>query len=267
MRTPPALHAELAALLDGVDGWLHPAEAAVLYRAAAAAAARRSDPTIAEIGSWKGRSTIALAKGLLDAGVAGTVYAIDPHIVRPEIPDQAEDRLPALQANLRRTGVADAVEIVHTFSHDARPRFADGSIDVLFIDGDHSYAGVTQDIDDWVSALAPRAVVGFNDYQIPDVAQALRERIVRPGSAFRNPRWAVSSLFLDYDPTAPWRAADRVEMWRARAFLRVGVAWLSRVNRLAEAAGTRPSRRLAVARWTQATVLHPLLRAVLPIAE
>src|SRR5437879_1474439 len=68
--------AELQSLLEGVEGWLYFEEAWALYEAV------RNLPvdaaTVVEIGSRKGRSTIALAAAVKKRG-SGKVFAIDPH--------------------------------------------------------------------------------------------------------------------------------------------------------------------------------------------
>lgn len=150
------LTAELAALpgaLDeglGVEGLLEEREALCLY-----GLARRAAPLGAavEIGSYKGRSTWFLARGLADAGGAWPVVAFDPHL---------EGTQEAFHANLRRTGVDGLVEAHAAFSHDAAPAF-DRPIGLLWIDGDHTYAGVRRDFEDWFPKLAVGGWLAFHD--------------------------------------------------------------------------------------------------------
>ena len=212
-----ALRERMRELLRDVEGWLSPSEAAVLCREAQRAGERQREPRVVEIGTWKGRSTIALATGL--AG-RGRVFAVDPHLVVPTIPHMSTDRVPELRANLDAAGVADRVELVRERSHDARARFENESIDLLFIDGNHKYEFVLQDIVDWTPTLRPGAVVGFNDFNLQGVRRALLERVAVPRSAFRDPRWRGLTLFFDYRPGESWRRADRVNLVRTKLFLR-----------------------------------------------
>lgn len=48
-------------------------------------------------------------------------------------------------------------------SSTIRERIPEGPYDLLFIDGDHSYAGVCQDFTDYAPLVAPDGVIAFHD--------------------------------------------------------------------------------------------------------
>lgn len=208
--------------LDGIDGWLDPLEAWHLHEAARQRAAVHGTAYVVEIGSWLGRSAIALGRGVT-AGGAGVVHAIDPH-------EDADDRHAEFLRNLDGAGLASVVRPVRLRSHDARPSIEDGSIDVLFVDGSHEYDDVLTDIDDWTSALRPGAVVAFNDPWLPGVARALRHRVVR-GSAFREPRVIVNTLFCEFREGSP-TSEDERSARRLGRLLRFGSIWLRLHHRI-----------------------------------
>lgn len=50
---------------------------------------------------------------------------------------------------------------------DARPRFQDKSVDLLHIDGYHTYEAVKLDFTEWFYTLSSRAIVLFHDISVP----------------------------------------------------------------------------------------------------
>jgi predicted O-methyltransferase YrrM len=139
---------DVRAIAATIDGWLADVQGCALFEAASATAGRGA---IVEIGSWKGRSTTWLAAGARLAG--RRVYAVDPHTGSTE--DPAANTLDEFCANLERAGLAGVVEPLVMTSAQAARRL-DGPIELLFIDGDHSYEGAKHDADLWL----PRLVEG-----------------------------------------------------------------------------------------------------------
>lgn len=77
----------------------------------------------------------------------------------------------------RRVKWADSRAIlVSSTSLEASKQFDDKSIDFVFIDADHSYSGVSQDIDAWLPKA--RVWIGGHDYspRWPGVVRAVKER-------------------------------------------------------------------------------------------
>jgi MMP 1-O-methyltransferase len=138
-----------------VDGWLSDAQGRALFEAAAMTDGRGA---LVEIGCWKGRSTTWLASGARLAG--RRVYAIDPHRRSREDPDA--DTLNEFLANMRRNGLADVVEPLIMTSEQAAAQLA-GPIELLFIDGDHSYEAVRRDAELWLARLMEGGTVMFHD--------------------------------------------------------------------------------------------------------
>lgn len=117
---------------------------------------------IVEIGSARGKSTCILALACLDNG-QGKVHAIDPHMEN-EWTDVGTSgyTLPFLRERLRMYELGAYVDIVVKTSEMAAASWSE-SIDFLFIDGDHSYAGVRNDFELFRGWLTNDALVCFHD--------------------------------------------------------------------------------------------------------
>jgi hypothetical protein len=191
---------ELEGALDGVEGYFSADEAWALYVATLACATPH--PRVVEIGSYKGRSTIAIALALRDHG-GGLVVSIDPHTptgkesyVREHgVADTFDDYL----ANLRRAGIERFVRPERATSATARPGYDGAPIDLLFVDGSHDEDDVLYDIDAWQPLLADRAILAFNDPYAVGVNRALRARLFAPGFGLREPRHVNNTLFVEID--------------------------------------------------------------------
>jgi predicted O-methyltransferase YrrM len=152
---PTATADPIAAVAAHVEGWLSESQGRALFAAAASTTGRGA---IVEIGSWKGRSTIWLAAGAKARG--RRVHAIDPHANSRE--DPLANTLAEFRRNIESAGLADAVEPLIMPSAEAA-RLIAGPVELLFIDGDHSYDGARRDAELWLPKLLDGATVMFHD--------------------------------------------------------------------------------------------------------
>ena len=171
----------LLAKLRDVEGYLSDDEAWALYVAARRCTTVARDPRVVEIGSYKGRSTIAIASALAESG-RGSLVSIDPHKPTGKASYAREhgelDTLAEFQQNVARAGVAAYVTSIQATSREARSTYDGRPIDMLFVDGSHDYEDVLADIDAWAPLLAAGAIAAFNDPYGPGVNRALRERVL-----------------------------------------------------------------------------------------
>jgi MMP 1-O-methyltransferase len=140
--------ARLVATAGAPPGLLEEREGRCLY-----ALARRGLAVggIVEIGAFKGRSTWFLARALEEAGAEHPLLSIDPHL---------EGTHAAFTENLADHSAR--VDARVAFSQDVAPEVA-GPLGLVWIDGDHSYAAVTRDFEDWFPKLAPGGWIAFHD--------------------------------------------------------------------------------------------------------
>jgi predicted O-methyltransferase YrrM len=147
-----------------IEGWLSVKEAVNLYRFASKV--KRTDAVIVEIGSWKGKSTYCLAKGLSE----GIVITIDPFDASGEpgsveLYQQQKGYIPLVEQfknNMRRLNVLEKIEILVGHSEQFAEQFS--KIDLLFIDGDHSIKGCESNFLSYSPALVSGGYLLFHDY-------------------------------------------------------------------------------------------------------
>ena len=124
--------------------------------------ANKDDPAgcIVEVGSYRGRSTVALAQG---AG-SSPVFAIEPHEPFKGVFGGVFG--PADRAAFFRTMLSsrayERVRLVNLSSEVITPGWQ-MPVRLLWIDGDHSYEGVRRDWDAWNPHLVAGAAVAFDD--------------------------------------------------------------------------------------------------------
>ncbi len=119
---------------------------------------------ILEIGSFKGKSTIILAKAAKEAGHE-KIYACDPLSLSCSTDpiDAVKEELPKIfYNNLQAYGVRERVEFFQMRS-DKLAETWDRPLKILWIDGDHTYTGVMKDITLFEKHLKPGAIVCFHD--------------------------------------------------------------------------------------------------------
>ncbi len=157
--------ADLQRLLGLTEGMISMEEGRLLYDLARAV----QGAAVVEVGSYRGRSTVALARGSLD-GHRVPVYAIDPHenfegVLGGQFGH--EDRGAFMSAMLA-TGSFEVVRLINLSSELVTPAWSE-PIGLLWIDGDHRYEGVRRDFECWAPHLAEGAVVAFDDATDPEL--------------------------------------------------------------------------------------------------
>ena len=138
---------------------------------------------VAEIGVWQGK----LSEQLLFARPKMTLYLIDRWTTYT--PEEIEgDKKATLvyyeqkifDAALKMTKkkikpFEDRVKFIIQDSVKASKKFKDNSLDLVFIDGDHSYEGVKRDIEAWLPKVKKGGWICGHDYTRLSVSKAVHE--------------------------------------------------------------------------------------------
>ena len=168
-------------------GWIFAEDvlSAVTYAECARLAELARGARVLEVGSYYGRSTVALAS------VSTAVHAVDPHEGGPS---DATRTLDDFLANLDRYGVRDRVVVHVGRSTQVLPMFRDGGFSLVFIDAMHQRPDVDVDLVLSARCLEPGGCLALHDYgldgvQVGDrweafgVTEALHEFVELTGAA------------------------------------------------------------------------------------
>jgi predicted O-methyltransferase YrrM len=148
------------------------------------------EATLLEIGSWFGGSAQFLATAARQ--LEGTLYCIDTWM-GDAMSSQPYDSYDEFLSNIRRFG--STVKPLRGTSEEMAKHFKK-KIDLLFIDGDHSYDGCRLDIEAWFPHLKHQAFVVFHDYGWAEgVQKAVREFVqpvqTSPGRRLHSMYWTT----------------------------------------------------------------------------
>lgn len=142
--------------------------------------------TGAEIGVWKG----AFSTRLLSGTTPVSLHLVDPWVFAAHFPRRwyggalANDQkaMDDIHREVVKRFANDTRVIIHRLpSSRAAPMFPDGYFDWVYVDGDHSYEAVLQDLRLWYPKIKKGGFLAGDDYPWRDesgqlsVARAVRE--------------------------------------------------------------------------------------------
>lgn len=156
-------------MINDIQGWMFEEELNYLNNIA------RHMGSIVEIGTWRGRSALALASscnGILhcvdtwlgNAYDSGQIAEAAAHDIKQEFID-----------NMKQYDLIDKIRVYQMTSAEASKLFKNKSIDMLFVDGNHEYEFVKLDFDSWYPKIK-KVIIG-HDWTGDQVQKAVNEFI------------------------------------------------------------------------------------------
>lgn len=136
----------------------------------------RDNGTIVELGAWKGRSSAFLVVEAKNKSKDIQVHIVDTWQGSQEHTDSMKDGL--YEKFISNMAPLNGLYTAHRMtSNEASRLFEDGSLDGVFIDADHSYEAVRQDIQNWLPKIRSGGILAGHDYisTFPGVVKAVNE--------------------------------------------------------------------------------------------
>lgn len=121
--------------------------------------------SVVELGTYSGSSFAAFCQAMQEAGIAGRCYGVDLWMGDIHMGTFDETLYNEIAGYVAENYPGIGVLVRKDFNEAARD-FAPGSVDLLHIDGTHTYEAVSNDFHTWFDKLSDRGVVLFHDTNV-----------------------------------------------------------------------------------------------------
>lgn len=124
-----------------------------------------SPKILVELGTHTGNSYFSFCQSIVEAGLSTKCYAVDTWQGDDHAGKYDNDIFAKVNAH-HQEHYAEFSRLLRITFDDAVTYFSDGSIELLHIDGLHTYEAVRHDFETWLPKLAPGAIVMFHDTNV-----------------------------------------------------------------------------------------------------
>jgi len=117
-----------------------------------------------ELGAFTGVSYFSFCEAIKQSGTNTKAYAVD-HWKGDQQSGLMDESVFRLVEERNKAHFQDFSQLMRLSFDDAQPNFADKTIDLLHIDGYHTYEVVRHDFETWLPKMSDKGVVVFHDTQ------------------------------------------------------------------------------------------------------
>ena len=147
-----------------------------------------SEMSMIEIGSYVGESTLMFSEHF------NSVLSIDPYMDDYDVKDEATKYKPfneVYEQFKTNTQHKNNIKQIRLTSNDAYDILKDELFDLVYIDGNHQYEFVKQDILNYKNLVKPGGYIAGHDYveHFPGVIQAVEETVGTVDKVFVDSSW------------------------------------------------------------------------------
>jgi cephalosporin hydroxylase len=150
------------------------------------------DQLCVEIGTWIGESAVLFAAHYKQV-VCVDLWEMSPEQVEHDLKTWNCTRSELKEEYLKRIQPYDNIAYIQTSSLAAAELFPTGSIDMIYLDADHSYEAVLADIKAWLPKLKVGRYFCGHDYQpgFEGCMRAVNKCFCRPDKVYSDNSWSV----------------------------------------------------------------------------
>ena len=119
--------------------------------------------TVVELGTHRGTSFYSFCQGVKDEKLTTKLFAIDTWKGDEHSEEYDDSIYQEVQQIVKKYYKNQSITLIRSLFDDAVEQFKDGSIDLLHIDGYHTYEAVSHDFNTWKKKVSPNGIVLFHD--------------------------------------------------------------------------------------------------------
>jgi len=143
---------------------------------------------LAEIGSYQGESTSLFSKYLNPT----IIWCVDPWENGYDKEDSASQvfKMSDVEHNFdERNGSDKTVRKIKRTSKEASEKFPDEFLDMVYIDANHQYESVLEDIQLWLPKITSGGFISGHDWEGEPIMRAVIETVGKPDKIFQDSSW------------------------------------------------------------------------------